>query len=449
MLALASAGMFTLWGAVLVDVGSAIAVMLNGLWLMRWRWQPGGAHTCVSKGHRHHHSHHGHSHSTSGTHPKACCSSTACHAESDSHGRDAHSHSPAGVHQQPCCGSSASHAKSDTQGKESCGHSRSHHAHSHNIASPSRCCSAGPVNSQSAACCSSPLTDVRPANQHQHTPQRAACHSVKSSPIKQGASAARPATLSILEAEQGTKATPASCSSSKQSACCSNAAAPSPRLPLTHSHTTPTEPLHTPAHSVSSACHSQHSTPRASPIKSSAGTGSPATCSQAMHQSAKTPPANCCASKRAPCCSKPAGPSPGLPPTQSSSMPAGHQHTLGHAHGSECEPFLNAEAGNLQLGHMRSCCSAGSPGKGCKDQAGAANEHEPIGTRPSAGCCAPKQGSCCAKATAASTARACTPLVDLASQSSSRKPCSHGNAAGAGFERGTCYESTHGGKNSH
>ena len=42
VLSLACAGKFTLWGAVLVDVGTALAVILNGMTVLRWsRFPPG------------------------------------------------------------------------------------------------------------------------------------------------------------------------------------------------------------------------------------------------------------------------------------------------------------------------------------------------------------------------------------------------------------------------
>ena len=53
MLALASAGKFTLWGAVLVDVGTALLVILNGMTVMRWSRFPAGQSAerqqCVSE----------------------------------------------------------------------------------------------------------------------------------------------------------------------------------------------------------------------------------------------------------------------------------------------------------------------------------------------------------------------------------------------------------------
>ena len=55
VLALASAGRFTLWGAVLVDVGTALAVILNGMTVMRWSRFPAGQnaelHQCAAKRH--------------------------------------------------------------------------------------------------------------------------------------------------------------------------------------------------------------------------------------------------------------------------------------------------------------------------------------------------------------------------------------------------------------
>ena len=39
VLVLAALGKFTLWGAVLVDVGTALVVILYGMLLMRWRLQ--------------------------------------------------------------------------------------------------------------------------------------------------------------------------------------------------------------------------------------------------------------------------------------------------------------------------------------------------------------------------------------------------------------------------
>jgi len=42
VLGLAGAGKFTLWGAVLVDVGTALVVIFNGLTVLRWsRFPPG------------------------------------------------------------------------------------------------------------------------------------------------------------------------------------------------------------------------------------------------------------------------------------------------------------------------------------------------------------------------------------------------------------------------
>lgn len=53
VLSLASAGKFTLWGAVLVDVGTALAVILNGMTVLRWSRFPAGqsseSHQCVSE----------------------------------------------------------------------------------------------------------------------------------------------------------------------------------------------------------------------------------------------------------------------------------------------------------------------------------------------------------------------------------------------------------------
>ena len=50
MLTLAGMGKFTLWGAVLVDVGTALAVILNGMTVLRWtRYAPGEAPECVAE----------------------------------------------------------------------------------------------------------------------------------------------------------------------------------------------------------------------------------------------------------------------------------------------------------------------------------------------------------------------------------------------------------------
>ena len=51
VLIVAGLGMFTLWGAVLVDVGTALAVILNGMTLLRWRIgreQPHHHNSCSS-----------------------------------------------------------------------------------------------------------------------------------------------------------------------------------------------------------------------------------------------------------------------------------------------------------------------------------------------------------------------------------------------------------------
>ena len=52
MLTLAGLGKFTLWGAVLVDVGTALLVILNGMTVLRWtRHAPGEATQCVAERH--------------------------------------------------------------------------------------------------------------------------------------------------------------------------------------------------------------------------------------------------------------------------------------------------------------------------------------------------------------------------------------------------------------
>ena len=47
VLVLAALGRFSLWGAVLVDVGTALAVILNGVSLLRWPW-PASTHDGVN-----------------------------------------------------------------------------------------------------------------------------------------------------------------------------------------------------------------------------------------------------------------------------------------------------------------------------------------------------------------------------------------------------------------
>ncbi len=43
-------GKFTLWGAVLVDVGTALAVVLNGMTVLRWtRYAPDEAPECIAE----------------------------------------------------------------------------------------------------------------------------------------------------------------------------------------------------------------------------------------------------------------------------------------------------------------------------------------------------------------------------------------------------------------
>ena len=53
VLSLASAGKFTLWGAVLVDVGTALVVILNGMIVLRWsrfpRGQSAEVHQCIAE----------------------------------------------------------------------------------------------------------------------------------------------------------------------------------------------------------------------------------------------------------------------------------------------------------------------------------------------------------------------------------------------------------------
>ena len=50
MLTLAGLGKFTLWGAVLVDVGTALVVILNGMTVLRWtRHPPGEAPRCAAE----------------------------------------------------------------------------------------------------------------------------------------------------------------------------------------------------------------------------------------------------------------------------------------------------------------------------------------------------------------------------------------------------------------
>ena len=50
VLTLAGMGKFTLWGAVLVDVGTALAVVLNGMTVLRWtRYAPGGSLECATE----------------------------------------------------------------------------------------------------------------------------------------------------------------------------------------------------------------------------------------------------------------------------------------------------------------------------------------------------------------------------------------------------------------
>jgi cation transport ATPase len=50
VLTLAGMGKFTLWGAVLVDVGTALAVVLNGMTVLRWtRYAPDEAPECIAE----------------------------------------------------------------------------------------------------------------------------------------------------------------------------------------------------------------------------------------------------------------------------------------------------------------------------------------------------------------------------------------------------------------
>ena len=50
VLTLAGLGKFTLWGAVLVDVGTALVVILNGMTVLRWtRHPPGEAPRCAAE----------------------------------------------------------------------------------------------------------------------------------------------------------------------------------------------------------------------------------------------------------------------------------------------------------------------------------------------------------------------------------------------------------------
>ncbi|GAB4817246.1 hypothetical protein N2152v2_004292 [Parachlorella kessleri] len=68
VLVLASLSMFTLWGAVLVDVGAALLVTLNGVALLYWRR---GEYREAQQQHGHHHqNHHEHKHG----HKSGCCS---------------------------------------------------------------------------------------------------------------------------------------------------------------------------------------------------------------------------------------------------------------------------------------------------------------------------------------------------------------------------------------
>ena len=70
VLVLAALGKFTLFGAVLVDVGTALLVTLNGLTLLRWRFETGIQVGGV------YHDHHDHDHHHSGA--SACCESKSC-----------------------------------------------------------------------------------------------------------------------------------------------------------------------------------------------------------------------------------------------------------------------------------------------------------------------------------------------------------------------------------
>jgi len=50
VLTLAGLGKFTLWGAVLVDVGTALVVILNGMTVLRWtRHPPSEAPRCAAE----------------------------------------------------------------------------------------------------------------------------------------------------------------------------------------------------------------------------------------------------------------------------------------------------------------------------------------------------------------------------------------------------------------
>ena len=143
MLVLAGLGKFSLWAAVAVDVGTALAVILNGMTLLRWRRAKAGAagrHTLAAK-----------SGSCCGQ-KQGCCAAPA--AVSHPHADNASQEGRAA-----CATASAAQAGAwCSKGGHS--HGPDHHAaHDHHsngqVASPATCSgtSAGSCPSRSASCC--------------------------------------------------------------------------------------------------------------------------------------------------------------------------------------------------------------------------------------------------------------------------------------------------------
>lgn len=178
VLTLAALRMFTLWAAVLVDVGTALLVTFNGLSLLRFDFGMGGDTICIGaqaagkgdccasgtcgSGHKHDHSHHTHDH----IHAGGCCGGHDHGSHKHKHhshgvkGADLHEHSGGccgdnsdksveliktttvsccgdAEKSQPCCGGGAHHEEAHhhhhhkhSEG-HTCGDHKHHHHHSH------------------------------------------------------------------------------------------------------------------------------------------------------------------------------------------------------------------------------------------------------------------------------------------------------------------------------
>ncbi|EFN58930.1 hypothetical protein CHLNCDRAFT_140903 [Chlorella variabilis] len=236
----AAMGRFTLWGAVLVDVGSSLLVVANALRLLKWRW-PVSKPVAAKK-----------DCCTSGSCSAAPAAAAACHSQGPecgtkcSTGGDSHSHSnschdhsserPAAKAPSCCsagkCGSAAP-APKPAGCSRSIGYSHSHTQTPALAEQPpakvASCCSAGKYGSAAAAPTPTPAPAEQPAAKGPSCCSAGKCGSAAPAPKPAGCGSSTGHSHSHTQtpalAEQPPAKAPSCCSAGK---CSSAAAIPTP-----------------------------------------------------------------------------------------------------------------------------------------------------------------------------------------------------------------------------